>query len=334
MNPKASVIIPAYNAEAFVAQAIESVLRQSYGDFELLVMDDGSTDATANVIEAYRDARVRLVRHANQGLSRTLNRGIDLSRGEIITYLDADDVWMPTKLEREMAIFDSEEDVGLVFCDFERFNEHGILTHSQFAFYRGLEGIATRAASAHRGRIALGDAFTAFISMGEFPAYHSAIAVRRAVLGRTRFMDVKKDSRGVLTFLEDLAFFPRIFARTRVAYLAEPLMRMRRHESNSTVFYNSLDVAKLNSLLAVREEELDAHQAAALSKRIANAEVLAGRQRMRERQVGEALRHNARAASLGKLHSVLLSLLRAPYDLWRGEMAMPGTPGGTQPGAA
>ena len=330
MNPNATVIIPAYNAESFIAEAVKSVLRQTYTQFELIVIDDGSTDSTASVVESFRDDRLRLVRQANQGLSKTLNRGIDLSRSEIITFLDADDIWMPSKLERELQIFGSEAQVGLIFCDFVRFDARGLSEASQFSFYSALESIPARASESGDGRVVTNDAFSSFIGMGEFPAYHSAIAVRRDVLRNTRFIDVRKDERGVITFLEDLAFFPRIFARTNVAYITTPLMQMRRHENNSTVFYNSLNVAKLNSLLAVREEELSPIQSSALHKRIAYAAVLAGRQRMRERRIRDAFSHLTWAALRGEQRSVLLSMLRAPLDLWRGESAVPGTPGSTK----
>lgn len=327
VRPTVTVIIPAYNAAAFVAEAIESVLRQSYSNFELIVIDDGSTDDTASVVATFRDDRLRLVQHANQGLSQSLNRGIDLSRGEIIAFLDADDVWLPHKLERELAVFDNEEEVGLVFSDFVRFDECGINTQSQFTFYTGLQALPTRAAKVGSARIVTNDAFVSFIGLGEFPAYHSAIAVRRTVLGTTRFMDVRKDERGVIVFLEDLAFFPRIFARTHVAFLSDTLMHMRRHENNSTIFYNSLYVAKLNSLRSLRDEPLTCDQTFALRQRIATAAVAAGRQRMRERKLLEAGSHLVFAATRGKWRSVLISLLRASLDIWRGETSIPGTPG-------
>jgi glycosyltransferase involved in cell wall biosynthesis len=94
-----SVVIPLYNKERHIARAIQSVLNQSYGDFELVVVDDGSTDGGAHVVEAISDPRIRLVHEENAGASAARNRGIAESRADLIALLDADDEWLPDHLE-------------------------------------------------------------------------------------------------------------------------------------------------------------------------------------------------------------------------------------------
>jgi len=112
-TPAVSVVIPAYNAAWCVRRAVDSVLAQTSSDFELIVVDDGSTDDTAAVLNIYGD-RLRIVRKPNGGLSSARNAGIDAARGRYVAFLDADDWWLPEKLERQVALM--EADPALVFC--------------------------------------------------------------------------------------------------------------------------------------------------------------------------------------------------------------------------
>jgi glycosyltransferase involved in cell wall biosynthesis len=113
MSETVSVVIPAYNAAWCLARAIDSVLAQTHRDFELLVVDDGSTDATAELVQRY-GAGVRLVRKPNGGLSSARNAGIREARGAYVAFLDADDRWLPDKLKRQVAWM--REHPRAVFC--------------------------------------------------------------------------------------------------------------------------------------------------------------------------------------------------------------------------
>lgn len=110
-----SVVMPAYNVERFVARAIESVLSQTYADFELIVIDDGSSDGTASVIERYanQDPRIRLVRQTNAGIAPTLNRGLEMARGEWAAIMHADDMMLANRLERQSAFIAQNPDLAV-----------------------------------------------------------------------------------------------------------------------------------------------------------------------------------------------------------------------------
>jgi glycosyltransferase involved in cell wall biosynthesis len=116
-RPQISVVIPAYNAELFIASTIESVLRQTFQDFEIWVIDDGSTDETAQLVQEFcrRDTRVKLVSQSNQGISATRQRGYHLSQGDYIAFLDADDRWLPENLATHMAHFAQKPQLGISF---------------------------------------------------------------------------------------------------------------------------------------------------------------------------------------------------------------------------
>ena len=119
--PRVSAIIIVFNGEAYIAEAIDSVLAQEFGDWELVVVDDGSTDRTRDIVQSYVRAdpeRIRLLRHpdkGNHGMSATRNLGIAEARGEYVAFLDADDVWLATKLGDQVELLDSHPAAALVY---------------------------------------------------------------------------------------------------------------------------------------------------------------------------------------------------------------------------
>ena len=106
---KVSVIMPAYNSEVYIRESIDSVLAQSFSDFELIVVDDGSTDTTAAIVESYTDRRIRLIRQPNQGVSVARNTGLEAAKGEFITFLDSDDLCYPDFLKNLYHLIQSNQ---------------------------------------------------------------------------------------------------------------------------------------------------------------------------------------------------------------------------------
>jgi glycosyltransferase involved in cell wall biosynthesis len=113
MAPRVSVIIPAYNGDRYIAEAVRSVLSQTYWDYEIVVVDDGSTDNTAVVLQPYRD-RIRYVYQTNQGVAAARNHGIAIAQGEFVALLDQDDVCLPEKLSLQVACFEAHPTIGMV----------------------------------------------------------------------------------------------------------------------------------------------------------------------------------------------------------------------------
>lgn len=127
-KPKVSVVLPAYNAERFIGAAIESILGQSFSDFELIVVDDCSRDDTWHLVQGYAkaDGRVVAIRNdRNLNLAQTLNRGIALAQGEYVFRMDHDDISMPNRLERQVQFLDANPDVGIVGSSMQIIDEQG-----------------------------------------------------------------------------------------------------------------------------------------------------------------------------------------------------------------
>lgn len=138
MPPHVSVIIPTYNRAHLIGATIASVLEQTYSDFEVIVVDDGSTDQTELVISRISDSRLRYVRQPNCGRSKARNHGLSLARGKYITFLDSDDLYLPGKIELQVNYLVSHPDVGMVYTSAHCINEQGaMLKHNYIAAESG-----------------------------------------------------------------------------------------------------------------------------------------------------------------------------------------------------
>jgi glycosyltransferase involved in cell wall biosynthesis len=134
MMARVSVIIPTYNCVAFLPATLRSVLAQTYTDYEVVVVDDGSTDETPRVLELFRasQARIRYLSQANGGAAAARNFGLAHARGEFVAYLDADDLWYPAKLERQVAYLDAHPGVDVLHTEFTTIDDRGSILHAGF----------------------------------------------------------------------------------------------------------------------------------------------------------------------------------------------------------
>jgi glycosyltransferase involved in cell wall biosynthesis len=132
VTPLVSVVIPAFNARHWISNAIDSVLTQTHQPVETIVVDDGSTDDTAAFVTS-RYADILLIRQPNRGLSAARNAGLAAARGEFVQFLDADDVLLPAKLERQLALLQPRPELAGVYCDFEYLECDGRRAGSGFA---------------------------------------------------------------------------------------------------------------------------------------------------------------------------------------------------------
>lgn len=122
---KVSVVIPAHNAMTYLPETLESVLQQTFTDFEVLIVNDGSSDNIVEWAKSLKDKRIKLISQSNQGVSKARNTAINAASAEYIAFLDADDLWQPTKLEKQVKFLDDNPTVGLVTTWATLINEQG-----------------------------------------------------------------------------------------------------------------------------------------------------------------------------------------------------------------
>lgn len=223
---RVSVIIPTYNFGNYVLEAIDSVTKQTYEDLELIVVDDGSTDHTSQVLEQAKDSRLVKIRIKNSGVSAARNTGLEAARGKYIAFLDADDRWLPTKLEKQIRMLEQEPSVGLVFTDFVKFRNDTLSPKTLFDFVPELDTIPKRPTKESNCYVITADTFSALGSTGEMATWVQTILFRADLAGDLRF------PVGV-RLCEDLHYMLRMYERVQAGFINEPLVQVRRHDRNS-----------------------------------------------------------------------------------------------------
>jgi glycosyltransferase involved in cell wall biosynthesis len=206
-KPRLSVVIPNYNCARFLPETLESVFAQTCGDLEIIVVDDGSTDGSQALLGRFAD-RVRVIHQENQGVSAARNRGIRESRGEFVAFLDADDLWHPEKLAKQLQLFTNPA-VGLVHCAVEYVDEQNRPLGTNFT---GRRGRVLKSIALLQGTVVLAGGST-------------------AVVRREAFEKVGSFDREMST-AADWDMWRRIACAYEIDVVREPLMRYRlRHGS-------------------------------------------------------------------------------------------------------
>jgi len=217
-SPAVSVIIPTYNREALLPRAIESVIAQTFEDWEIVLVDDGSTDGTPRIA---RDCAKRLgdrlvyIPQDNRGSSAARNRGIDASRGRFVAFLDSDDEFLPEKLERQIALFNARPTLGLVYSDFSFLDSAGKQHTSRLRtkFPIALDVPAELVAP---GLYACTESLFDTLIRGYFIATIVGM-VRREVLGDAVRFDENQ------AYAEEWLFYLRVARRCPAGFVDEPL---------------------------------------------------------------------------------------------------------------
>ena len=228
MTPSVSVVIATYNYARFLPTALESALNQTHHDLEVIVVDDGSTDDTPAVVERFlADSRVRYQRVEHLGQPKAKNTGIRLCRAPLIAFLDADDLWRPAKIEKQVALFQADPELGVAYTRRTLMNEAGQLLEYPEPM-------------CHRGRVLTAMFQTNFICF-------SSVMVRGKVFEAVGLFDED------LQLAIDYDLWLRVARQFTFNFVPESLVRYRVGHANLSTRYGE----RLATVLRIRERFLD-----------------------------------------------------------------------------
>lgn len=218
MYPKVSVILPVYNSEEFIKETIKSALSQIYKDFEIIVVNDGSTDKSEEIIKSFSDKRITCVYQENQGRSKARNKGISLAKGKYIAFLDSDDIWLSKHLEVGVGILEARPEVCVVYSDIT---------------YIGDDGKPLFRDSSWKGRRYSGTPFGNLVKRGFIP--FSTSIIKRETLMEIGLFDSEMEPS------EDWDLWLRLVRRNyRIQYIDEALTNYRWKSSNESESYQKI----------------------------------------------------------------------------------------------
>jgi Glycosyltransferases involved in cell wall biogenesis len=193
-----SVVITLFNKEKYIAATIKSVLKQSYADYELVIIDDGSTDKSVKIVQSFSDPRIRLIQQANQGVSKARNIGVEKAKNSVISFLDGDDEWKENFLETIVALINKYPEAGIYGVSyFTRFNQENRITTHKNDLKEGWEGIINDYVEYFHKRIAI---------------HSSSFAIKKEAfysVGGFRVGDIMS---------EDLLFVLQVLYKNKLAY--------------------------------------------------------------------------------------------------------------------
>lgn len=214
-KPKVSVIIATYNRSALVTQAIDSVLAQTFRDFELILVDDGSCDNTRDALKRYT-GKLLYIYQENKGRAEARNAGIRQARGEYVAFLDDDDIWLPHKLEKQVVFLDAHPDIGLAHSFIELIDEGGYLLVRETKKHIKLYKKAMKLGYTYEG---MSKSCVMFLS---------TVTLRKGCLAEVGLFDPD------IPAFEDWDFYLRFALKYRLGTMLESLVRYRLHKAQTT----------------------------------------------------------------------------------------------------
>ena len=218
-KPLVTVIVPAYNHEYYIRDCLCSIVSQTYTNMQVIVIDDGSKDNTENIIREFineNDAKIEFISKENEGLCKTLNRGLNMARGKYVAFLASDDMWLPERIEKQVLFMEKNENIGMIFSDayFMRDKE---ASNNKYTEYRPI------IRNCFTNSIQSRSIYEALLYENFIPAL--TVLVRRECFSRVGHFDTSLK-------YEDYDMWLRISKEYQTAFIDEPLAYYRVHGNN------------------------------------------------------------------------------------------------------
>jgi glycosyltransferase involved in cell wall biosynthesis len=219
---KITIVMPVYNTKKYVDQAIQSILNQSFQDFEFIIIDDGSTDKSLSIIKSFNDKRIQIIQNKkNLGLIKTLNKGIDLAKGKYIARMDADDIAKPERLAKQLRFLEKHTNYALVGTQ-ANFIFGDKLSNSQF-------------------HMEINSDLLAALSLFNCPFIHPSVMIRTDILKEFYYEEG-------FTAAEDYELWTRILRKYSCANLTESLLNYRLHDNNISTVQNNKQIESIKRI--------------------------------------------------------------------------------------
>jgi glycosyltransferase involved in cell wall biosynthesis len=271
--PKVSVVIPVYNSDKYIEETLDSVLSQTYTDFEVIVVDDGSEDKTPSIVKQYQvkyPEKVKLIQKENGGPASARNMGIKVARGEFIAFNDSDDLWLPSKLEKQLEYFNSDPQVGLVY--------------SKYTSFKGDKELRTKPEGGHSGWI-----FTKLLSKSIIQA--STMIVKRECLDAVGTFDES------FSLADEYDMSLRIAKKFQCYFVDKALTRYRVHDTNASKNNLLFDKENLKIYKKIYNNDTDLceNEKELLKKRISRYCILVAKGLYNQGQLDESKKYQKEA---------------------------------------
>lgn len=225
--PKVSVLMPVFNSEVYLSEAIDSILNQTFEDFEFIIIDDGSNDRSQEIVRSYSDPRIRFyVNKQNMGVAATLNRGLELATGEYIARMDSDDISLPNRFKEQVDFLNRHQSVGVIGSNIEVFGENLVTTTRNFP----------QNSQKLKAELLFSSCFA-----------HPAVMIRRKCLIQYK-LKYSPEYNGI----EDYVLWWRMAEVTELGSVNRVLLRYRQHELQATKNHSVYHVERRKSFIEER----------------------------------------------------------------------------------